>query len=89
MITSARGAKIYTGKPCAEGHTEKYASSGNCVECARGRIRFWRLTNHELSLEKMRLYRTANRKRFNESCKRSNRKRRAAAALQSNHKESI
>jgi hypothetical protein len=36
MILTTRGAKIYTGKPCRQGHSgERYASNRQCVECLR------------------------------------------------------
>lgn len=33
------GLARYTGRPCTEGHTERYTSSGQCVQCDRGRLR--------------------------------------------------
>jgi hypothetical protein len=34
------GAKTYLGSPCTHGHAgERYASTGQCVECARQRYR--------------------------------------------------
>ena len=38
-----RGLKQYfTGKPCKNGHVgERYAASGNCVECGRESFKRW------------------------------------------------
>lgn len=28
-----RGDRTFIGTPCPHGHTERWASSGNCIEC--------------------------------------------------------
>ncbi len=34
-LALAEGRKTYVGKPCRLGHTERIATTGNCVECSK------------------------------------------------------
>lgn len=40
---------FYTGKPCKRGHDgQRYANSGQCVECERARVKGWHATQRAL-----------------------------------------
>lgn len=101
MITTARGTRVYQGKPCAEGHTEKYLSSRNCVTCTRARTQARNSADPEKHRAESRLHHAANRERKNAYSRRyfaANRERllkqmnrydakRRAERLQSNQQE--
>jgi 5-methylcytosine-specific restriction endonuclease McrA len=40
-------AKTYIGDACQAGHSERYESTGTCVECIRAKARAWHAANRE------------------------------------------
>ena len=84
MRASAKGAKIYEGRPCKHGHDGlRYASNRACVVCSRDSP--WQLEHHRESNRKAALrYHVKHRRRCNEQRRQWHRKRRAEL-----HKENL
>lgn len=60
---SAGHGEMYNGAPCARGHVAKYATTGNCVECAKAYQRD-RRANPQVNAQRRSHYaRNANRLR--------------------------
>jgi hypothetical protein len=90
MITTARGAKIYEGKPCRQGHVLRYAANRNCIACTIESVRGseWQLLHHpESNRKSARRYRAANRELLREKDRLRAKKRRAL--MQNNQQENI
>lgn len=99
MITSARGARIYTGKPCRRGHSgERYESNHNCVACSRENTPAWKLAHpgsakRYYAADKKRIntrnkrYHAANRERINARHRQHHAARRAS--MQNNQQENF
>ena len=61
-IAIKKGDLTYEGRPCNEGHTTKYASNSNCVECKEVYGKKYRDDNEQQIKENNKQYRITHRK---------------------------